>query len=293
MGKISYSQARNHLKAACEQYIAHNQVQLDGLISIDPWSLGLPFTPPRLGFHNWIYSVCWEVHKNLTFNNQEMCNSSTEKILPVLNKEQRLEQSDRSNVLHNLQALIELSHLILDQRGLGQRADCPQLSNLPQENAPFSTKIHYSFEHLLNLSRFMSNQPELQETHMPLIHDYLITIYSSFAGYVKGIAVRELQSTLQSDLGDKEAVEAVEMQLNNKVTLGILRENRQSSWEQNLKLLSVISMLIGVGIFTTLGLACKRYYDSGGTSINFFKPLSENLCETMIQITENTHPHMP
>jgi hypothetical protein len=46
-------------------------------------------------------------------------------------------------------------------------------------------------------------------------------------------------------------------------------------------MLSVISICIGLGVFTTLGLVCKRLYDSGGRSINFFKPLSQNLYETL------------
>ena len=65
----------------------------------------------------------------------------------------------------------------------------------------------------------------------------------------------------------------------------ILTKNRQSQSEHILKVLSVVSILIGVGIFSTLGLVFKRLYDSGGTSINFFKPLSKNLVEDVESIT--------
>ena len=69
--------------------------------------------------------------------------------------------------------------------------------------------------------------------------------------------------------------------------MAILTKNRQSQSEHILKVLSVVSILIGVGIFPTLVLVFKRLYDSGGTSINFFKPLSKNLVEDVESITAN------
>ncbi|MDP3267447.1 MAG: hypothetical protein Q8M40_00215 [Legionella sp.] len=98
----------------------------------------------------------------------------------------------------------------------------------------------------------------------------------------------ELKAILENpDLDDKQAVQGVENRLKNDITIKLLTKNRQSPQEKDLKFLSVISILIGIGIFTTLSLIFKRLYDSGGTSINFFKPLSQNLYESMGNITSN------
>ena len=112
-----------------------------------------------------------------------------------------------------------------------------------------------------------------------------------FDSYLKKLAAQELKDILDdTSLEDNEAIEQVEFQLKNHSTLALLNKNNQSASEQNLKLLSVIAVLIGVGIFTTLALVAKRLYDSGGTSINFFKPLSTNLCEDLEHITQSTNP---
>ena len=112
--------------------------------------------------------------------------------------------------------------------------------------------------------------------------------YPTFEHYLKGLAVKELKATLANpDLSDEASIQAVEQQLANPITRDILTKNRQSQSEHILKILSVVTILIGVGIFPTLGLVFKRLYDSGGTSINFFKPLSKNLYEDVATITSS------
>lgn len=88
-------------------------------------------------------------------------------------------------------------------------------------------------------------------------------------------------------LSDKQAVKAFASRLENPVTLEILAESRQSQTEHFLKVLSVVLIAVGIGIIPTLILSAKRLYDSGGSSINFFKPLSKNLCEDAVDITSN------
>ena len=278
------------------------------------YSLELEENPHYEGFCIWVICEYWAMIDHLLHKNEEFLEpnehgyqieftySSDGKeifaykglnIFRAMDKWDVFGQSDPKIALHNLQTYINLFNIIIDNRGIRSQEGCPALSDAPQKDGPLSVQLYRSLEYLKDMVCFSADCAALQQTRILRIYDRFMKFYPKFEGYIKGVAVAELNAILNSDLSDEAAVEAVEMQLNNKVTLGILRENRQSSWEQNLKLLSVISMLIGVGIFTTLGLACKRYYDSGGTSINFFKPLSENLCETMIQITENTHPHMP
>jgi hypothetical protein len=113
---------------------------------------------------------------------------------------------------------------------------------------------------------------------------------TTFESYLKGVAVKELKNTLDDNsLSDEQSIKAVESQLKNKTTIEILTKNHQSQSEYILKVLSVVSILIGIGIFPTLGLAFKRLYDTGGTSINFFKPLSEDLYQDAKNITASGH----
>lgn len=60
-------------------------------------------------------------------------------------------------------------------------------------------------------------------------------------------------------------------------SLGILSENRQSKCEITLKIMAIIT-----GIFGII-LALKRLYDTGGKSINFFKPISDTLVRESLE----------
>lgn len=160
-----------------------------------------------------------------------------------------------------------------------------------EDEAPISLKIYQTFKHLRALAEFvapLSEELEIENrrTHLTDLTWELSNMLPAFEGYLKGVAVRELKAILDNqDLDDNEAVKKVEEQLKRGVTLELLMKNRQSKQESDLKFLSIISIFIGIGIFTTLALVFKRLYDSGGKSINFFKPLSQNLYETIEQIT--------
>ncbi len=161
-------------------------------------------------------------------------------------------------------------------------------SKIGQSN-PLSTQISDALKNFNSLIDFANTLPEYQlKDRCYWLSFRLNKALPVFDSYLKGITVRELKCILDdSNLSDKEAMQAVELQLNDKVTSEILTKNIQSQSELYLKVLSVVSILIGVGIFTTLALVFKRLYDSHGTSINFFKPLSQNLYEDIEQVTTN------
>lgn len=77
---------------------------------------------------------------------------------------------------------------------------------------------------------------------------------------------------------------------NNPLIATLLEKNHQSDTEYQLKMLSVLLIAVGIGIIPTVCLAAKRLYDSGGTSMNFFKPLSQNLYEEIEQATAGMQP---
>lgn len=163
---------------------------------------------------------------------------------------------------------------------------------------PLSVQISNTVNNLKSLVDFMGTLPKYSSGKSKEYFKWLsLTLneaYPIFECEIKALVVSELVSILNdSSLSDKEAVNAFEAQLKNHPdTLKILTKSRQSQSEYLLKLLSVFSILIGVGIFTTLGLMCKRLYDSSGTSINFFKPLSQNLTEDIESITASIEPSL-
>ena len=116
-----------------------------------------------------------------------------------------------------------------------------------------------------------------------------------FDGYLKGVVVKELQEALtyssafpgiEYDGTGDEWVDQFESLYKGGHTQDILETQRESNCEYYLKLLSVISILVGVGIFTTIGLSIKRLHDTAGKSFNFFKPLSATLNEEISDIRE-------
>ena len=154
---------------------------------------------------------------------------------------------------------------------------------------PISIQIVTMLNKFRTLTDFVDTLPKYH-SHKKLsdLRRHLNDSYPTFEHYLKGLAVKELKATLANpDLSDEASIQAVEQQLANPITRDILTKNRQSQSEHILKILSVVTILIGVGIFPTLGLVFKRLYDSGGTSINFFKPLSKNLCEEAATITSS------
>lgn len=116
----------------------------------------------------------------------------------------------------------------------------------------------------------------------------LYFFYFKIESYMKVVAVSELRDTLQDDLLPKEQLKNFEKCLKKGHTLKIIQKDNESSTEHALKILSVISILVGIGIFTTLGLVCKRLYDTQGRSCNFFKSRSKEFCEAASKIIDST-----
>jgi hypothetical protein len=160
---------------------------------------------------------------------------------------------------------------------------------------PLSVQIYTALKNFKSLVDFIEQLPNyfsgVDARHFSELCQRTRGFYViAFESYLKGIAVQELKATLDdASLSNEEAIKKVELQLKNKTTIDLLTKNNQSQSEYILKVLSVVSILIGIGIFPTLGLAFKRLYDTGGTSINFFKPLSEDLFEDAKNITASGH----
>ena len=109
-----------------------------------------------------------------------------------------------------------------------------------------------------------------------------------YEGYVKAQAVREIITNING-VNSQASLNKFHELLSQGKTTEILNMNRQSQEEKVLKILSVIGILAGIGIFTTFGLMMKRLHDTRGTSLNFFKPLTKNLQEDITKITT----HLP
>lgn len=311
----NFEDARKMLLNVCNGYIQHNQRQIDGLKAKSPYSPAgyiffetvLDKYEPDPGFKDWIccqYHYLLD-HLLLSFNETvDPYNYYSQHTYPFAEmkwwkepetryQEKGVDHTAPKTVLHNLNALFNVLNFHMEEK-------FPQLAQKKielnyQENdpttfsdAPLSIQIYKMFENLKLRARFAESIMEKRKLGID-ISDFsrnLEDIAPVFEGYIKGIAVRESKATLDNqDLGDEEAVKSVEEQLKNGVTLELLKKNRQSQQERDLKFWSIILIGIGIGVFTTLGLVCKRFYDSGGTSINFFKPLSQNLYETIESIT--------
>ncbi len=211
-------------------------------------------------------------------------------------KHDALDQHDPQLVLHNLKALIGLLNAIMVDCDKGY-SQLKEQSYIYKANdytypadAPLSLQIEKTLKEFMALTRFIANIPVYQDDlSFSYLSICLEKAYPIFETYLKYIAVQELETILNdSSLNDEEALSRVKTQIGSGFTLELLERNRQSASEQRLKLLSVISICLGIGIFTTLGLVMKRLYDSGGSSINFFKPLSKNVCEDVEEILAHT-----
>ncbi len=311
----NFEDARKMLLKACDGYIQHNQRQIDGLKAKSPYSWPAAYTffetvldkyEPDPGFKDWICCQYYHLLTHILSSFDETNNPYDyyRHTYPFAEmkwwnepqtryQEKGVDHTAPETVLYNLNALFNVLNFYMERK-------FPQLAQKKielnyQENdpttfsdAPLSIQIYKMLENLKLRARFAESIMEKSKLALD-ISDFsrnLEDIAPVFEGYIKGIAVRELKATLDNqNLGDEEAVKSVEEQLKNGVTLELLKKNRQSQQEKDLKFLSIISIFIGIGVFTTLGLVCKRFYDSGGTSINFFKPLSQNLYETIESIT--------
>jgi hypothetical protein len=312
----NFSNARKNLLKAFEGYIQHNQWQLDGFKPHSPYrwpatdhffDAVLGTYKPEPGFKNW---VCCQYYYLLecileSFHDTGSPSNyfyrygySFEEIKwwrgrGIADYEEEPDHTAPQTVLHNLKGLFNVLNFHMEKR-------IPQLAELKNErnyqendliaikDSPLSIQIYKTFENLKLSVQFAKsiNRENIRTANLTSVYNALEKTTPAFEGYIKGVAVQELKAILgNQDLNDKEAFQRVEVQLKNGVTLELLKKNRQSHLERDLKFLSLITMFIGIGIFTTLGLVCKRLYDSGGTSINFFKPLSKNLHETIGHVT--------
>ncbi len=190
-----------------------------------------------------------------------------------------------------------------------------------EKNAPFSIKLHLAAQNIIELTDLLFNLANnhmvgdktlipifQQDNNLGTYNSTAIKIgefrthfnqyfYPEFEGYLKYVAVHEIVSVLSDNtLSEVQQIRGVKAQLNNKDTHEILYKNNQSQTEFYLKLLSVISIFVGIGIVTTLGLVAKRLYDTSGRSANFFKPLTQDLSESASKIItdiENTSSLFP
>ena len=321
MSPISHKQARSMLRLACSRYISHKEGQLSKLIGESPYLPKAIFfrevlgkDAPLAGFNDWVrccyYSILEDIfsisskHELATYITDELYienENGEQQRLPQMKlygaEDSNLNQNRPALVLYDLGLLVDLLNFIMrdNESGLGQlkvNGDYKESDYEYSDDAPCSLKISQTLKHLGALAAFIETLPNYQSNfHLFCISARLGRSAAVFDSYLKKLAAQELKDTLENtSLDDNEAIDQVEFQLKNHSTLALLNKNNQSASEQNLKLLSVIAILIGVGIFTTLALVAKRLYDSGGTSINFFKPLSTNLCEDLEHITQSTNP---
>ncbi|MCL4415672.1 MAG: hypothetical protein M1365_03065, partial [Actinobacteria bacterium] len=197
--------------------------------------------------------------------------------------------------LDRLTILIGLFHHVMvkenEERDFEKNLEVYKSKNasdcLYSESAPLSIKIYKTLKELQGIACFINDTlPEYHSKYINYLSNVIKRSFPTFEGYIKGVAVRELKSILDDTmLSDEEAVKAIALQLKNEDVRDILGKNRQSQTEHILKVISVVLIAVGIGIVPTAVLAAKRLYDSGGTSINFFKPLSQNLCEDAEYLT--------
>ncbi|MCP0913109.1 MULTISPECIES: hypothetical protein [Legionella] len=260
---ISYNEAATMLMQACAEYLYHHEGQSQRFAN------------------NWR----GEAYAGLNNNIKKI--SEITNILPFDPKEVHGEQPENELFMltaflqHVGKGLLTEEALTAIQQKLAYNAE--DYSRANDENCPVSTKWYLALKHLEVLARILhaiSRHPEYKGAEIKVFTDEICRgvnkLYPVIMGDIKAKAVKELQENLQS-FDDERNVKAFEAQLRKGRTAAILQENRQSTGEFMLKLLSVISILIGVGIFTTLGLMVKRAIQTRGYSCNFFRPLTEQL----------------
>jgi hypothetical protein len=312
MSGDKYAKAKQRLIEVCDRYAAHNKLQLNGLIPDCNYAKPLEFFKaalnkdgPSPGFKDWVRCVYYEIKTSIlrlaAEDELEQLRHKLDDTNPNLEN-----QDDPEEVLKKLRLFMRvLISVTARLRGIPSPKDegpySVTLATNYNDDDPLSFKIYITLIqlkmfvfHVYNLERSTREKysiaPDFKteiEIESSKLFNKVFTTSSTFEKYLKGIAVAELSSSLKnSSLTDKELI----FSFPNQLMLArqfVLTKNNQSKMEYNLKLLSVIGILFGVGIFTTLGLVIKRLYDTGGTSINFFKPLSTNLYEDVEAISVN------
>lgn len=146
-------------------------------------------------------------------------------------------------------------------------------------NKSSASNLTYVDLEALKLFSTISNKSSLnksdQETRAEAI-DEINECYSSYLKHCKHLAVSELKQILiDPALDDKQASEACEQHLKTGKTLELLMRNRESNGIALLKFLAALTIL------PAIGLMMKRLIDSNYSSVNFFKPLSQNLTDSL------------
>lgn len=321
MPTINYNQVHKTLAQTCDRYIVHNQSQLDALVPIcrkypDEFFFRRAGND-SLGFLGWISCEYAELMDNILFlnpmNNRDF--DQCEAVYPPCKNKFTFvpQRNDKGNliefdaydgyphvdpklVLERLTVLLGLmNHLMVKENeevDFEKKLQDYKLKNendyLCAKSDSLSIKIYDTLKNLRELAFFINDA--LPEYRSSGISRVLNESFTTFECYIKGLAVRELKSILNdTTLSPEDSVKAMASQLKNKATLEILGINRQSQTEHILKVLSVALIAVGIGIIPTVILAAKRLYDTGGTSMNFFKPLSKNLCEDAENITDQVN----
>ena len=337
MPTITHKEAKNLLNDACTRYIAHNQSQLDSLMTeantnkpsdfFDAvFGLGKKPTP---GFTDWLkcerfimkdYIYCLmgypgddELYREHTY--EERSATDPERILDEL-----------QGLIRELEQILQYaednSSALYQQVKRVKMYDEARYGEIRGYDTPDSTKLYLALHQLQSLGSLIQalashhiadsrhriiclsepregiddmSHAEYALSNATALCQRLEASKPIFDGYLKGVVVKELQEALtyssafpgiEYDGTGDEWVDQFESLYKGGHTQDILETQRESNCEYYLKLLSVISILVGVGIFTTIGLSIKRLHDTAGKSFNFFKPLSATLNEEISDIRE-------
>lgn len=220
-------------------------------------------------------------------------------------------QTNPKLLLENLESLIkEIENVITtveekNNFGIAKQTRDNYCKSHPQssinKNDPFSLqiqtalqKINAQIDYILFMAKAGDDKSKIfrfegKHTRDRLIprcielQDTITTITTSLNDYLKKILVEDIKNILeqQDDRTAANALTAVYELVSKEETAEILKKNSQSDWEFYFKIFACATIVPGVV------LAAKRLYDSGGTSINFFKPLSENLLDEAQKLTLN------
>lgn len=164
-----------------------------------------------------------------------------------------------------------------------------------QNNLPYSTTLYNNLETLLKLSQ-LPHASQLPRSFFKYVNQndaalgqflgHFKSDYRLYQKCVKRALVIEIKNIASRGGSWLSVTDKIKGHIEKGKSLAILEKNCESEGTYYLKLLSVIGILVGVGIFTTLGLMAKRLYDTQGASANFFKPLSQNLKESLYDVEQ-------
>lgn len=171
---------------------------------------------------------------------------------------------------NNINPIAELTHIFNQLKSNSLIKKYFELKNykIPNSQIPISCQIEILLEHIKD---GLHEAKITDKTYKPIYTQFNI-MYPSLQGYVKMQTAIELQTILSKPNTDA-AIDEFEQRINSADTRRILKLNRQSTSE---KVLKWAALFTAIG---ALGLVIKRLYDTHGTSINFFKPVSQNLVE--------------